>query len=415
MRPDFSPKILAVMLAGLVALTPFSVDTYLPAMPAMARWFGTSAGMVELTVGAFFVGYALGQLVGGPLSDHYGRRRVGGPGVIIFFVATIGIIFAPNIETAIAGRFIQAFGGGFVTVIAPSVVRDRFRGKEAANMFALIGVVMMLAPLVAPAIGALLLQIGGWRLIFGFLAGYALISLGIILLCLPERKKPLSDRLHMDKIWHNYRLVLTNRQAVGYMITQTFSSSVMFLFLTGSAFAYISYLGVSTDMFPLLFGANIIVMMMFNRLNPLLLNIFSSHQLIGAGIIIQLVASAILWGGQAVDLAFIDHRNIYMVVPMIMIIVGANGITVPNSYACFLEDFKDNSGSATAILGSSLFIISGILSAILGLLHSNNIIPMTSMMLLSSMVSVLSYRFLAKRKQVITADAFSVDDAADDS
>ncbi len=397
MRPEFSPRILAILLAALVALTPFSIDTYLPALPDMAHYFGTSVGMVEMTIGAFFLGYAMGQLVGGPLSDHFGRRRVGGPGVVIFLLATIAIIFAPNIESAIFGRFVQAFGGGFVTVIAPSVVRDRFTGKEAARMFALIGVVMMLAPLVAPAVGAVILKFADWRMIFVFLAGYALLALAVIFLCLPERKKALTSKLNFAKIWDGYRRVLTHRRAVGYMITQTFSSSVIFLFLTGSAFAYITYLGVSTDFFPVIFGANIVTMMCFNRLNPFLLNIFSPHQLIGAGIVIQLLANAVLWGGQIVDLTFIDSKNLYMVVPMIMLSVGAAGIIMPNTFACFLEDFEDNSGSATAILGTSQFVMAGILSTILGLLHSDDILPMTTMMLLSSILSVLSYRFLINR------------------
>jgi len=403
MRPEFSPKILAILLAALVALTPFSIDTYLPAMPAMATYFGTNVGMVEMTVGVFFMGYALGQLVGGPLSDHFGRRRVGGPGVVIFFLATVGIIFAPNIETVILGRFIQAFGGGFVTVISPSVVRDRFTGKEAAKMFALIGVVMMLAPLVAPAAGAMMLKFFDWRMIFVFLAGYALISLAIIFLCLPERKKALTEKLNMAKVWDGYRRVLTHRRAVGYMMTQTFSSAVMFLFLTGSAFAYIAYLGVSTDIFPLLFGANIVTMMFFNRLNPYLLNLFSSHQLIGAGITIQLLSNVLLWSGQVIDFSawgFSGHdpKNIFMVVPFIMLSIGVSGITMPNSFACFLEDFEDNSGAATAILGTSQFIIGGVLSALLGLFHSDNIMPMTSLMLLASLVSVISYRLLARQK-----------------
>ncbi|PCI33404.1 MAG: Bcr/CflA family drug resistance efflux transporter [Alphaproteobacteria bacterium] len=392
MRPELPPRVLAILLAALVALTPFSIDTYLPAIPAMATWFGTSIGMVEMTIGSFFLGYALGQIVGGPLSDHYGRRRVGGPGVVIFLVATIAIIFAPNIESAIFGRFVQAFGGGFVTVIAPSVVRDRYTGKEAARMYALIGVVMMLAPLVAPAVGALLLKIADWRMIFAFLATYALISLAIIFLALPERKKALTERLNMAKVWASYGKVLSHRRAVGYMVTQSFSSAVMFLFLTGSAFAYITYLGVSTDMFPVLFGANVVTMMFFNRLNPFLLNIFSPHQLIGAGITIQLVANASLLAGQ-----FIDPLNLYMVVPMIMLSVGAAGLTSPNTFACYLEDFEENSGAATALLGTAQFVLAGILSAVLGVLHSDNILPMTSMMLMASIISVLSYWTLTRR------------------
>jgi len=165
-----------------------------------------------------------------------------------------------------------------------------------------------------------------------------------------------------------------------------------------SAFAYITYLGASTSLFPLLFGANIVTMMIFNRLNPFLLNIFSPHQLIGAGITIQFMANALLWGGQLVDLPFLDPKSIYMVVPMVMVSIGAAGITMPNSFACFLEDFEDNSGSATAIFGTSQFVIGAVLSALLGLFHSDNIIPMTSMMLLASIVSVLSYRILVCRK-----------------
>lgn len=392
MRPDFSPRIMAILLAALVALTPFSVDTYLPAMPAMALWFDTHMGMVEMSLGAFFMGYAMGQLVGGPLSDHYGRRRVGGPGVAIFFLATVAIIFAPNIETVILGRFIQAFGGGFVTVIAPSVVRDRFSGKQAARMFALIGLVMLLAPLVAPAVGALLLKFADWRLIFVFLAGYAMISLGVIAFCLPERKKALTEKLNMAKVWDGYRQVLTHPRAMGYMITMTFSSAVMFLFITGSAFAYITYLEVSTDMFPILFGANVVTMMVFNRLNPFLLNIFSPHQLTGVGITIQLLANVALWAGQ-----YIDPLNLYMVMPMVMVAIGSLGIIMSNSFACYLEDFKDNSGTAVALLGSFQFAMAAILSTILGYFHSDTIMPMTTLMLMSSIIAVLSYRLLTRR------------------
>ncbi len=389
MKPNFSPTVMAVLLAALVALTPLSVDTYLPAMPAMAAYFGTNIGMVEMTMGSFFLGYAIGQLVGGPLSDHYGRRRVGGPGVIIFLLATISIIFAPNIEAVIGGRFIQAFGGGFTVVIVPSVVRDRFAGKEAARMFALIGIVMMMAPLAAPVVGAVMLKFFDWRMIFVFLAGYAFISLGVILFCLPERKRALTERLNMAKVWAGYGRVLGHRRAMGYLVTQTFSSAVMFIFITGSAFAYITYLGVPTDMFPIVFGANILTMMVFNRLNPFLLNILSSHQLIGTGITIQLLANIALFAGQ-----FIDPLNIYIVTPMIMLTVGVSGITMPNSFACFLEDFEENSGSATALLGTSQFVVGAIFGVTLGLFHSDNILPMTGLMLLASLISVISYHLL---------------------
>tara|TARA_R110002073_G_scaffold190682_5_gene349445 strand:- start:551 stop:1531 length:981 start_codon:yes stop_codon:yes gene_type:complete len=323
---------------------------------------------------------------------------------MIFFLATVLIIFAPNIETVIAARFLQAFGGGFITVIAPSVVRDRFTGKEAARMYALIGVVMMLAPLVAPAVGALLLKLSDWRMIFAFLGAYALFSGAIIFFALPERKSALSDKLRLDKVWASYKSVLTHRKAVGYMVTQTFSSGVMFIFLTGSSFAYITYLGASPDLFSILFGANILTMMFFNRLNPILLKTFTPHQLIGAGVTIQLVANLLLWTGQMFEVPFIDPKSFYLVVPMVMLAVGVSGITMPNSMACFLEDFEENSGSATAILGTSQFVIGALLGATLGLLHSESVQPMATMMLISSLIAVTSYRLLASRKAPAAAD-----------
>ncbi|MCF8473880.1 MAG: multidrug effflux MFS transporter [Emcibacter sp.] len=392
MKPDHSPRILAILLAALVALTPFSVDTYLPAMPAMMVYFGTDMGMVEMTVGSFFVGFSMGQLVGGPLSDHYGRRRVGGVGVVIFFMATILIIFSSTIEMVILGRFIQAFGGGFVTVIAPSIVRDRFQGREAAKMFALISIVMMLAPLIAPAVGAIFLKFSDWRMIFVFLGGYALTSFIIIFFYLPERPNVIREKLNFKKVKRGYLSVLSNRSAVGFMITQTFSAGVMFLFITGAAFAYITYLGMSTDVFPLLFGANIITMMLFNRLNPFLLNLFTPDKLIGIGIAVQFLALVAFMIGQ-----FIDPKNIYMVVPMMMIAIGSSAIITPNSFACFLENFKDNSGSATALIGTCQFLMGAVLGICLGLLHSDTIFPMASLMLMSSTISLTSYYFLTRR------------------
>ncbi len=396
MKACFSPRVLVILLAAVASLTPFATDTYLPAMPVMAIWFGTHNGMVEMTLGFFFLGYAMGQLIGGPLSDHYGRRMIGGPGVIIFLLATVAIIRAPNIEIVILARFVQAVGCGLITVIAPAVIRDSFSGKESARMFALIIAVMMLTRLIAPALGVVLLNFFDWRMIFVFLAGYAMVSLSIILLCLPERKQPLTERLSMAKVWNGYRRVLTNRRSVGYMITQAFSIGVMYIFITGSAFAYITYYGISTDMFPLLLGANIIILIIFNRLNPLLLKTFSPHQLIGAGITIQILASAALWSVQFIDPHHTYH-NIYLVVPIIMLAIGASGIITPNSFACFLEDFGDSSGSATATIVTCQFVIGAILSAILGMLHSDTIGPMTTLMLLSSIISVLSYRLLTHR------------------
>jgi len=157
---------LPLLLALLTALSPLAIDMYLPAMEAMAGDLQTSIHLVELSVSSYLLGFALGQLGGGPLSDRYGRRPLIITGLVLFALSSAALMLTTSLEALLALRFLQAIGGGLATVNSSAIVRDRFQGADVAKTLSLVSMIMMLAPLVAPMLGALTLSFAGWRTIF---------------------------------------------------------------------------------------------------------------------------------------------------------------------------------------------------------------------------------------------------------
>ena len=391
LQQAFPPRRLSFLLAIVVALTPFAVDMYLPAMPAMARYLATGIEQVEVSLPLFLLGFALGQIVGGPVSDNYGRKPIGIAGFGLFTLASVMILYAPTVESLWVLRFVQAFGGGFGAVIAAAIVRDLYDGKDSARIFTLIGLIMMVAPLIAPAVGAVLLDFFGWKSIFVALAIYAVVQIVIIGLLLPETQKLRLLRGHQRssprQVLGTYRMIITRRQSLGYLLCQAFVVATMFAFLTESSFMYIEYYGVSTSKFPILFGANIIVMMLFNRLNAKLLDRHSSRKLIWLGISVQLTSVSLL-----LVLYLSGNLNLWSNVILIMFSIGPIGIIGPNNMSAYLHCFSRNSATANAVMGTSQFALGAAIGVLVSLLHNGTLMPLFSIMFLSTLVAAIVLR-----------------------
>jgi len=172
MHMQQSRSLFIFFLALLTATTPFAIDTYLPAMPTMAQDFDVPLSSIELSISLFLIGFALGQLIGGPVSDRFGRRMSATIGLTLFALASFAAAFATSVESFLLFRFLQAFGGGFATVVSNATVRDHFTGKESAQILSMIQSIMYIAPLLAPVIGSLLLHFASWNAIFIFLGFY---------------------------------------------------------------------------------------------------------------------------------------------------------------------------------------------------------------------------------------------------
>lgn len=378
---------MAALLAMLVAIMPFSVDAYLPAIPAMADSLGADIHRIEQSLSTFMFGVAAGQLVGGSIADIKGRRVVALTGLVVYIASVIGLVFIRSADELLLLRMVQAFGAGMTVVVVGAIVRDNYEGNKAAQMFALIGIIMMGAPLVAPMLGAALKALGGWRLIFGFLALYAAIVWGLLY-------RFLAKPVHTDAINRSifrtvaarYRHVLSTRPALGFLFFQAFSFSSMFVFLTESSFVYMNLYGLSAHAYAWVFGLNIITMATFNRITAWKLKTGSdAKDILKWGILIQLAANTLM----VAAVMLTGMPPLWWLVGCVMVSVGTQGLIVANTQACFMGYFKEEGGSANAVLGVCQSLIGAAVGMLTTWLHNGTPQVMAGMMLAATVCGIV--------------------------
>lgn len=380
------PLLLTAILAGLVAVGPFAIDTYLPALPSMARDLGAPIAWIQASIPAYLIGGAIGQFFGGPLSDQIGRKPVGLFGLLLYALSSLLIWQCDSVNALLALRFTQALGGGCATVIVAATVRDSLDGKNAARMMALIGLIMTTAPLVAPAVGSGLLHLAGWRAIFMMLALYALLMFVLLGWQVPEsraRAAQISLRILAAGMVRNYGVVFRHRRAVGYLLGMGFASATMFVFLSSSAFAYMEYFGVSESLFPVLFGANILTMMIANRAGVFALRWAEPELLCRIGVVVLFVMMLLL--ALYVELF---TPTLYGVVPLIMLGVGMMGLIYPQGMASYLHFFPQQAGAASALLGILQFTLGALSGALVNVLHDGSLKPTAFGMAICAFISL---------------------------
>lgn len=385
------------MLAGLTALAPLAIDAYLPAFPDMVADLQVPVGHIELTVSLFLAGFALGQLTGGPFSDHYGRRTAIFTGLTLFILGTLGILISPQIETVWISRFIQAFGGGISVVNSAAIVRDLFRGADSARAMSRIAAIMMVAPMLAPVLGSLLLHIGNWRSIFLVLLIYAITLLLTLRLKLPETRQQ-QDLSRISPL-RRYLEVIRHRQALGFLFSVAFSYAAMFAFITGAAGVYMKQFGASTSIFPLLFGANVVVLLICNQINIRIVHRFTPQGLLAKAQWAQLSIGCLL-----ISITLFSHIQLWQLVPGIMLFIGLQGFVISNGMASTMEFFPHNAATATALVGSSGFALGGLSGALLGFLGDGTPVPMIAIMTLSILTGILLRIILHRKPQSAPAD-----------
>lgn len=387
MTETASPQItrlrLALALGPLIAVGPLAIDTYLPALPAMADSYGVRVTDVERSVSLYVMGTALGQLLGGPLSDHLGRKPVAWGGLLLFALASLLISLSTALWQLDLLRVLQALGGGATVVVAAASVRDWFDGQEAARVLSSIGLIMLIAPLVAPAVGAMLVLLQGWQAIFVGLAGYALVMMIWVAKVMPTQAPVAVDRRLRD-VAKGWGRVLSHRMAMAIILANGLSFSTLFAFITDSAFVYLRFYGVAETIFPVLFGANVVTMILFNRINMLLLRRIAAIRLMTAALIIQVVAAWLL----LLAVLIVGKPPLWLLVPLIMLAGGAVAMVIPNAIACFTHYFPHDSGAATGINGSLQFFLAGMTGILMTSLHNHSLLPLGIAMALAASLAL---------------------------
>lgn len=380
-------KQMAVLMAMLIALMPFSIDAYLPAIPEMAGDLGSNIHRIEQSLSMFMFGTAFGQLVGGSVSDIKGRKPVALSGLVLYFASVLGLTFIVNVEQLLTLRALQAFGSGMTVVTVGALVRDHYEGRKAAQMFALIGIIMMVVPLIAPMVGALMQSLGGWRAIFWFLTAYSVVLLVSVSLFMP---KPLrSDKIGRDifaVVGGRFLHVLRNRGALGYLFFQAFSFASMFAFLTESSFVYMNLYELPPHGYAWVFGLNIVTMALFNRVTAWRLKSGVHPQnILRWGIIVQFVANL----SMVLLVSVYGLPPLWALVACVMFSVGTQGLVGANTQACFMAYFKKEGGSASAVLGVCQSVIGAVMGMLTTWLHNGSALIMPVMMLTATVCGIV--------------------------
>lgn len=400
MRVDPNGVAIVVLLTALVALGPISTDLYLPSLPAIRRDFDVDQGLAQLTLSLFMAGFAVSQLVYGPLSDRFGRRPVLLGGLGLYILASLACFLAPSIGVLLAARAVQAMGACAGPVLGRAMVRDIVPPDRAAVILSYIGMAMAIAPAVGPMIGGYLQVAFGWRASFAALMAIAALLLGVVLLALPEtneHKNPYATR--PADLLINYKRLLADPVYRGYILTLALTFAGLFSFISGAAFVLIESTGLSPDLFGLSFAAVVIGYMIGNLISSRMTRRVGHDRMIAGGLVATLSGGVSM---AALALAGIAHP-VAVVLPMAIFMVGS-GLILPNAMAGAVGPYPRMAGSASALLGVTQMGGAAVVGALVGHLHDGTARPMALAIALTSIVAVLAFlRLRRARRQTAVA------------
>ncbi len=389
-----SPARATVLLAGLVSIMPFAIDAYLPALGTMALDLDTTVHHLEQSVGSFFLGTALGQLIGAPFSDRHGRKLPISLGLVIFVAASIVITLTHTDTGLIIWRFVQAFGAGIAVVNAAAIVRDLFDEVETAKLFANIAVVMMIAPLISPLVGAYLLKFFGWHSIFMFLALYGIALAVLLFVLMPEtrflRKTPVAS--------HGYRNVLSSAWSNALAMSLAFSSVAFFMYLADSSFIFLEYYGQTPTAFAWLFGLGVIMLIGAHRINHWLLKRYKPRRILLYSVPVQTVSAAVV-----LSYALTGAANMWVMYLFIMLMASITQIISSNGLAIYLALHPDHTGKANAILGSLRFGMGGLFGFLLAATHTKTLLSFGILVFVSALLSLALFIICRTQSDIFAA------------
>lgn len=384
--------LLFLVLGAIGALTPLAIDMYLPAMPAIARDLGVSAGDVQFTMTAYTAGFALGQLLHGPLADSYGRRPILMAGVLFFGVAAVLSATTTGIDALTYIRAAQGFAGAAAAVIIQAVVRDMFDREDFARTMSFITLVMIVAPLLAPMIGGYLSLWFGWRSIFWVLAAFAALVITLVYFKIPETLAPENRQpLRLRTTLRNYARLLSNPTALGLMLSGAFSFSGMFVFLTAGSFVYIDIYGVPPEKFGYLFGLNIIAMIVMTSINGRLVKRMGSHSMLRFGLAVQLFA------GLGLFVTWLLDFGLWGTVTFVVLFIGTLSTIGSNTMALLLSSYSSMAGTASSLAGTLRFGMGSVMGVVVAFMPHSEVWPMVTVMTACAILSAGFYWILGRK------------------
>ena len=385
-------KLFLVLLLGVLsAFGPFVVDLYLPSLPQLASFFETNASMTQLTLTTAMIGLALGQLLLGPLSDKFGRKKPLIISLVIYIISTVLIVFSPNIETMIVLRVIQGLSSAGSVVISRAVATDLYRGREMTRFFGLLMTINGLAPIISPILGSLLLEYISWKGVFVFLA-----LIGVIVLIFSFRLKEslsVENRLQgsIFSTFLTFGVIIKNRLFMSYVGIQSFLLGSMFAYIAASPFILQSFYGLSAFIFSLCFGANGAALVIGANVGGKLPN----RKALAIGVLAFVVAAL-----YTIAVLIIQPYWLFVEIGFFAMLL-LMGITFPAISSLAMESERQYAGSASALLGFAPFFLGGVVSPLVGI---GNIFYSTSFVILICALLALSIYWAIRHKIPTSAE-----------
>ncbi len=392
MRPAIVPGSgpFIALIAAMITLTAMSIDINLPAIPGTAEALGSSLTTAQLTVTVFFAGFAFGQLLWGALSDRFGRKPGIIIGTVIYLIATLGCALAPNMGVLLGFRLIEGLGAGAGAVLARAVVRDLFTGAQMARILSLVMAAFIIAPIVAPSIGAVILTFASWRWIFGFLAIYGCVVLLLAVLFLEESLTTKDPRaLDPARLMRAFAVVFHDARSRSWAAVLTLMGGALTVYLTNASAVLMDGYGLSPSQFGIAFSAVAACTSVGSLLNSRLVHRISLVRLIRVA---HLAAVAMALAGLV--FALTGYGGIWSLIFAMAVFFACFGPIASNSTTLALEPHAAGAGSAAAALGFMQTVVPAVIASGVAALYDGTAVPMfASMLVLSTLGGAIAARW----------------------
>lgn len=376
---------IAMVLGLLSAIGPFAIDMYLPALPSIGSSLNATAGAVQMSLMAFFIALGLGQVVYGPASDMFGRKRPLYWGLAIFAVGSVGCALAPDIQTLVWWRLVQGIGACAGMVVPRAVVRDLHTGPEAARLMALLTLVFSVSPILAPLFGSFLIEWSGWRAVFWAVTIAAVLAMVLLATGLPETRPPESRAdSSVGSALRGYGVLLRDGHFIGLVLIGGFGISSFFAYLANSSFILIDHYGLTPRQYSFAFAANAASFIGMSQLTGRMVQRYGMVPLVRGGVACYAAVMTLL-----LVLYVAGMQGLPLMIALLFVGYGFLGLVMPSAAVLALDEHGEIAGTASALMGTLQFITGAAVMAVVGLFVDGTALPMLAGIAGSALVTLL--------------------------
>ncbi|SKR76627.1 Drug resistance transporter, Bcr/CflA family [Mycobacteroides abscessus subsp. abscessus] len=376
--------IFVIILGALTTIGALSIDMFLPGLPEIKNDFHTTTSNAQLTLSLFMIGLALGNLFAGPISDATGRKKPLWISMFIYTLASLGIVFVTNIEIMIALRFIQGVTGGAASVISRAIASDMYKGKELTKFLSLLMLVNGVAPVIAPAIGGVILSLAVWRMVFIILTVFGILMVIGSLTKVPESlQDDEKDSDGIKEMFKNFKHLLERPKFVLPMLIQGFSFIMLFTYISASPFIIQKIYGMSALQFSIMFAAIGITLIISSQLVGVLVDRIERRQLLKIVTYIQVLGVVI------VAITLLNHLSFWILVIGFIILVAPVTAVASLGFSIAMDESTRGRGSASSLLGLVQFLLGGLMSSLVNVMGEHNVIPYVVIISMTAVIMII--------------------------